>query len=196
MAYSITASEDGCYPGTTVLVNKLGLKQQEALDQAEKVAVTLRSVEVEQAGTDCPFTFDFYCDLHRHLFQDLYDWAGTLRTVDLSKKGTSFYPADSLREMGEAKFQWLQSMKEFRDMSRSDFVSAVTEFYHELNMLHPFREGNGRTERLFFTLLIRRAGYQINFAECDLDFLMIATIYAAQGVTDYLHSFFDAEITE
>ena len=63
-------------------------------------------------------------------------------------------------------------------------------------MLHPFREGNGRTERLFFMLLIRRCGYRIDFAECDMDALMIATIYAAQGVPNYLTSFFQEAIRE
>ncbi|MCD7733971.1 MAG: Fic family protein [Clostridiales bacterium] len=194
MAYSITASEDSCYLGTTVLSNKLGLKSQEALDQAEKVAVTLRSVEVEQSPPPQPFTFDFYCGLHRTLFQDLYDWAGTLRTVNLSKKGTSFAPAVTLAQSGEAKFQRLQSMSEFRTLPRQQFVREVAEFYHDLNLLHPFREGNGRTQRLFFTLLIRRAGYDIRFADCDMDEFMIATIHAAHGVMDYLYDFFDTEI--
>jgi cell filamentation protein len=61
-------------------------------------------------------------------------------------------------------------------------------------MLHPFREGNGRTQRLFFTLLIRRAGYNIDFAALDLDELLIATIYAAQGISNLLYSFFDKAI--
>ena len=65
-----------------------------------------------------------------------------------------------------------------------------------MNMLHPFREGNGRTQRLFFTLLIRRAGYEIDFERCDMDELMIATIYAAQGVMDYLRGFFEREIQQ
>ncbi len=186
MAYSITASEDSCYPGNTVLVNKLGLKNQEALDQAEKVAVTLRSVEIEQAENGQPFTFGFYCGLHRTLFQDLYDWAGTLRAVDLSKKGTHFTAAASLERSGTLKFQRLQEMNEFHGLSQSEFVRETAEFYNDLNLLHPFREGNGRTQRLFFTLLIRRAGYDIRFADCDMDYLMIATIQAAHGVMDYL----------
>lgn len=61
-----------------------------------------------------------------------------------------------------------------------------------MNMLHPFREGNGRTQRLFFTLLFRRLGYQIDFASCDADVLMSATIYASQGVISYLRDFFAA----
>lgn len=90
MAYSVTSSNDGCYPGTTVLINKLGLKSQEALDNVESVTVALRSAEIESEQSDTPLTFDFYCGLHKRLFSDLYDWAGELRTIDFSKKGTSF----------------------------------------------------------------------------------------------------------
>ncbi len=66
-------------------------------------------------------------------------------------------------------------------MDESSFFNELTELYNELNMLHPFREGNGRTLRLFITLLVRNTGRDISFAECDSDLLMIATIKAAQG---------------
>ncbi len=190
MAYSIQSSQDGCYPGTTVLINKLGLRDQAALDHAERIIVTLHAAEIEARGCDEAFTFDFYRSLHKALFEDLYDWAGELRRVDLSKKGTSFYPADKLREYGEAKFRYLAEKKEFRGLSKQEFIEETASFYSELNMLHPFREGNGRTQRLFFTLLIRRCGHQIDFADCDLDALMMATIYAAQGIPTYLSAFF------
>ncbi len=123
MAYSVTSSNDGCYPGTTVLINKLGLKSQEALDNA--------------------------------------------------------------------KFARLKDMNDFQGLDRSELVDEITDLYHELNMLHPFREGNGRTQRLFFSLLLRRLGYSISYAECDTDELMMATIYAGQGITTHLHSFFE-----
>ena len=194
MAYSVTSSNDGCYPGTTVLVNKLGLKNQEALDAAESVAAALHFVEIESEPSVAPFTFDYYCSLHKRLFGDLYDWAGELRTIDLSKNGTTFYPASSLRELANAKFKRLETMNEFSGLKRAQLVDEITDFYHELNMLHPFREGNGRTQRLFFTLLLRRLGYSISFAECDTDELMMATIYAAQGIMTYLHDFFEKTI--
>ena len=191
MAYSITSSNEDCYPGTTVLINKLGLKSQTALDDVESVTVALRSAEIESEPSDAPFTFEYYRRLHKRLFGDLYDWAGELRTVDFSKKGTAFYPAGNLQEFGNAKFARLQDMHEFRGLRRSELVDEITDFYHELNMLHPFREGNGRTQRLFFTLLLNRLGYSVSFAECDTDELMMATIYAAQGVKTYLHDFFE-----
>ncbi len=195
MAYSIDSVADCCYPGTSVLINKLGLQNQTVLDEAESIAVSLRTTQILTSFTDnTPFTFAFYCDLHKQLFGDIYDWAGTLRTINLSKKGTAFYPAEKLAELGKAKFRYLQENHEFCNLPRKSLVDELADFYHELNMLHPFREGNGRTQRLFFTLLLRRAGYEIRFANCDTDALMMATIYAAQGIPNYLYDFFDTEI--
>ncbi len=190
MACSISASENQCYPGTTVLVNKLGVKEQATLNQAESVAVALRATELLEAAYSAPFSFSFYCGLHKTLFGDIYDWAGELRTVDLSKKGTTFYPASRLLTLGNAKFQHLQDQQDFCALDGSDYIHAIAAFYHELNMLHPFREGNGRTPRVFFTMLLRRKGYNIDVSICDTDRLMIATIYAAQGVLEHLEMFF------
>ena len=194
MAYSIESTQDGCYPGTTVLINKLDLRDQTALDQAERISVTLHAAELEATTYTEPFTFDFYCSLHRDLFQDLYDWAGELRTINLSKKGTNFYHTDELLQYGEAKFQYLASEHDFQGLPKTELAEKIADFYHEINMLHPFREGNGRTQRLFFTLLIRRCGYSIDFANCDMDELMMATIYAAQGIQTYLVEFFQNAI--
>jgi len=194
MGYSIDATDAGCYPGTTVLINKLNIQTQEALDRAERIAVSLREVEIEKEQPSEAFTFDYYLNLHRRLFGDVYDWAGKLRSIDFSKKGTIFCSADELASVGAAIFDRLQRMHELRGLPRDRFTRELAALYHDLNMLHPFREGNGRVQRLFFTLLIRRAGYAISFADCDTDALMAATIYAAQGVMDYLYQFFDREI--
>ena len=71
-------------------------------------------------------------------------------------------------------------------MPHDSFVEEIVDFYCDSNILHPFREGNGRTQRVFLTQLIRGAGYDISFADMDTDLLMIATIQSAQGVTDLL----------
>ncbi len=85
MAYSVTASQDSCYPGSTVLVNKIGLREQSALDRAESVAFAFHSAEIELKPCCEPFTFEFYCSLHKRLFGDIYEWAGEIRTIDFSK---------------------------------------------------------------------------------------------------------------
>ena len=175
MAYSLDSSKDSCYPGTTVLVNKLGLQEQADLDAAERVAVAVHAVEIETAPPSGPFTFAYYLDLHRRLFQDLYNWAGTLRTINLSKKGTAFYPASELAELGEAKFRRLQSQHEFRGLTRSAFIAAIADFYHELNMLHPFREGNGRSTRIWLDLLLKAQLHQVvNWSRVDKEDYLLA----------------------
>lgn len=194
MSYSITDLSADCYPETTVLVNKLGIRSQEALDDLERVVTGIHTVEIVKEQSEEPLSFAFYRNLHKRLFGDLYEWAGELRKVDMSKQGTSFCRAENLEEIGNAIFQWLRKHKELRGMKRERFVKELADLYHRINMLHPFREGNGRTQRLFFTLLIRRAGYEIDFAATDTDALMIATVYAAQGVMDYLYGYFDRVI--
>lgn len=75
------------------------------------------------------------------------------------------------------------------------FAMRIAEFYDDINHIHPFREGNGRVQRIYFTQLIRHYGYDINFSEVDTDELMIATIQASQGVMDFLIEFFRNAIT-
>lgn len=194
MAYSTEDLSENCYPGTTVLINKLDIRSQAALDDVERVVTAIHTVELEKENSVEPFTLFYYKSLHKRLFGDLYDWAGEFRKVDLSKKGTIFCKAKNLEEIGGAVFDRLQRKKEFKNLNRKAFVKEIADLYHSINMLHPFREGNGRTQRLFFTLLIRRAGYEINFSTTDTDALMAATIYAAQGVMDHLRKYFDQAI--
>ena len=70
------------------------------------------------------------------------------------------------------------------------FISAIVDLYERTNELHPFREGNGRTQRVYLSQLARHAGYVIDFACVDPDDLMIATIQAAGGVDDFLRILF------
>ena len=86
-------------------------------------------------------------------------------------------------------------MNFFTDLRFQDFVEEIVDFYCTTNILHPFREGNGRTQRAFLTQLIRHAGYDIDFSEIDPDELMIATIYSANGIIDYLRELFLVHIS-
>ena len=112
--------------------------------------------------------------------------AGIPRTVDLSKKGTSFVKAKNIDELATACFERLKNQNYFKDLDMDDFVEKMTDFYCVTNNLHPFREGNGRTQRVFLSQLALNAGYEMNFADMDTDELMVATIQAANGVDTYL----------
>lgn len=194
--YRVEGCQWNCYPGTTVLINKLDIRDQAELDAVEKQITLLRGIQAEQETEFKCVDFDFYKGLHQKIFGDLYEWAGKLRDINISKKGTVFCSCDELEKLGRLKFERLKMMDYLQDMPPEEFISELTEVYNDLNMLHPFREGNGRTLRLFVTLLVRNAGYDIDFADCDSDVLTISTIKAAHGDMTMLRSVFESIVKQ
>jgi len=194
MGYSIDPISANCYPGTMVLINKFDIRDDEKLNEVESVLSSARYAEWLNAPKVATFDFGHYMTIHHFLFSDLYDWAGQIRTVNISKKGTRFTPAEDIESQAGSIFKRLKVHNEFKGLSHDEFVEEIVDLYCVTNALHPFREGNGRTQRLFLTQLIRNAGYNINFADVDTDLLMIATIQSAQGVTDLLKEIFQENI--
>lgn len=190
MGYSIDPISANCYPDSTVLINKFDIRDEEKLNEVESVLASARFAEWVNAPKADSFDFEHYKAIHYFLFSDLYDWAGQIRTVNISKKGTNFTPAENIEEQATLIFKRLRNCKYFKGLNHSEFVDEIVDFYCVTNALHPFREGNGRTQRVFLTQLIRNAGYDINFADMDTELLMIATIQSAQGVTDMLKQLF------
>lgn len=195
MAYSIDSSSDSCYPGTSVLVNKLGIQNQAQLDENETLIVGVKSLQFELAPFPEPLDFNYYKKLHRFLFDELYEWAGTVRSIDLSKQHTRFCPVSEIESLAGRMFSRIEQMDFLCGLPREDFIAELTDFYSSVNYLHPFREGNGRTQRLYFRQLAQRAGYKLDFAAVDSDRMMIATIHAASGIEETLRNVFDEIIT-
>lgn len=191
MPYTIDAATSDCYPGTTVLINKFDLRSQQELDAVEAALVTAKAIQWEETPRCATFDLTHYQQIHHHLFCDLYDWAGQLRTLNISKKGTQFCPAQELERVGNAIFSRLAANHFLQGLSLSDFTLALVDLYERTNELHPFREGNGRTQRVFLAQLTQSAGYRLDFSCVDPDELMIATIQASHGIDDYLKTLFE-----
>ena len=195
MAYSLDALQDGCYENTTVPINKFDIRDEKTLNALEQ---EITGGLLARAITDIPFTnvnFDFYKNLHRYVFSDLYAWAGELRTVNMSKKGTVFCDFKQLEEYGARIFTSLAQRNYLKDCPEDLFLEEFTELYCNLNFLHPFREGNGRIQRLFLTLLLKNTGKALHFADIDKDLFMIATIKSASGDVFMLKEIFRTHIT-
>lgn len=191
MAYSTDASDNGCYPGTSVLINKLDIRNQAQLEENEALITTVQSLKFELEPFPEELDFAYYRRLHRFLFEPLYEWAGEIRTVNLSKQHTSFCPADEIETLASASFGRLAQRNYLRGLPQSDFLNELVDLYTSFNYLHPFREGNGRVQRLYLRQLAQRAGYRLNFAGADSDEMMIATIHAASGISDTLYQVFE-----
>ena len=186
MSYSIDSHTDSCYEGTTCLINKFDIRDEKQLDSIES-HITLAKISIlQQNPINGNFDFEHYKAIHKFIFEDIYDWAGTIRTVDISKKGTMFVKAEEINIIAAACFENLKKHNYFKNLSIDDFVEKLTDFYCVTNTLHPFREGNGRTQRVFLSYLALNAGYELDFSGIDTDVLMVATIHAANGVDVHL----------
>lgn len=191
MAYSITPSADDCYPGTGVLVNKLNIRDQKQLDENEALITSVKTLQIELQPMASEPNFSYLKDLHRCMFEELYDWAGQVRTINISKMRTAFCPADQIAQSAQSIFDRLHACHYFRGLPRPELVDELADLYDSINYLHPFREGNGRVQRLYFRQLARWIGHSLNFAAVDSDRMMIATIRASAGVMDDLRQVFE-----
>lgn len=111
----------------------------------------------------------------------------------MRRRGRISAPVEKIEGRGKLIFDRLQRLGYLRG-EYGDFAEELVDFYCSTNELHPFREGNGRTQRVFLSQLARSAGYSLNFSEVDGDLLMIATIQSAQGVRDLLKQVLDDAI--
>ena len=186
----IDSSTSNCYEGTTCLINKLDITDENKLKEFEGAVTFAKASELELNPISDTFDVEHYKSIHKYLFEDIYDWAGEYRTVNISKKGTRFASADQIPDLMNACFMRLKDNDYFQNKSFDEFVDGIVDFYCVTNMIHPFREGNGRTQRLFISQLIRFNNYDIDFSSIDKDELMVATIHAANGITDYLKELF------
>ena len=190
MGYSIDAITADCYEDTTCLINKFGIKDDEQLSVIEGQITFAKGSKLERDPIKGSFDFEHYKAIHKYLFDDIYEWAGEIRSVDISKKGTNFAKTNEIEQLATACFERLKSANYFKGQSFDEYINSIVDFYCVTNMIHPFREGNGRTQRIFISQLIRFAGYDVDFSTVDADDLMFATIQAASGVDVYLKEIF------
>jgi len=171
-------ADDYCYPGTTVLKNKLDIRDAEELAAFEAEVSDARADEEIPAGD---LDFEHFKAVHRHLFQDVYDWAGEPRTVRISKGGSMFCFPENIEREAKRLFAKLENDNFLQDLSPAEFARTSAEFLATLNVIHAFREGNGRTQLSFFLLLADQAGYAIDLDALDPDAFLQAMIASFDG---------------
>lgn len=175
------AGEDyafGLYPdGSGVLRNKLGLRDPKALEAAEYSITYERALDAPAF----PPTQSGYQALHRHLLGDLYEWAGELRSVDFGKGGSRFATARFLDATLKTIFTELAQQDCLRGRTGERFAEGAAHHISELNVAHPFREGNGRSMRLHLQQLAEQAGHSIDQTRIPAKDWMNASIRGFEG---------------
>jgi cell filamentation protein len=156
-------------PGTNCLANKLGITDPGVLAAVEFRLVSIREVQAARVSIPGNFALSHLQRFHGFLFQDVYSWAGKTRTVDIGKPGARFCHWRYVDDEVSAVLGELAGDGFLIGFNREDFVSSLAHYYGELNVRHPFREGNGRTLRAFLRQLGAAAGYQLDWSELDRD---------------------------
>ncbi|MDR0445497.1 MAG: Fic family protein [Oscillospiraceae bacterium] len=159
--------------------NKLNITDEDTLDEAERSIASLRLLELAQHPITGMFGFAHLRKIHRYIFKDIYEWAGEIREGEFLLKGdTLFCIGSRIPEYAENVFTKLKSEKYLRGQDKSGFAEKCAYYMAEINVLHPFREGNGRTSREFFRELALKAGYTLRWQLANPDELLQADIAA------------------
>ena len=183
--YECEQDNSYCYQDSCILKNKLGIKNKEQLEEAERNITALRILQLKTGELRGEPNFKYLCKIHKHIFGDIYSWAGKIRTVDISK-GNMFCNSQFILENAEEIFNRLKKENYLQDYKDVEKMSERLAYYlSEINALHPFREGNGRTQREFIIVLARRAGYKVDFSKVSQEEMIQASEEAFY--CDYRH---------
>ncbi len=168
-----------CYPPDyTVLRNKLEIRDPARLDRAEREFVTER---LSQAAPSGDFDLAHLQAIHRHLFQDVYEWAGEIRTVEIAKGGSQFQPLQYIATGMADVHRRIVQLNYLRDLEPHGFAQEAGRIIGDVNYVHPFREGNGRTQFQYLDQLAERAGHPLDLKRIPPDLWMAASQAAHRG---------------
>ena len=162
LSYEYERDDYYCYPNSSVLKNKLNIEDEKALSEAEREITAIKTLELIDRPLKGELDFNYIKRLHRHLFSDIYFWAGELRRIDISK-GNIFCQYELIEVNSEILFNELKAENYLEGLDKDTITKRLAYYLGDLNTIHPFREGNGRVQRLFIRELASRIGYLVNF---------------------------------
>lgn len=165
------------------LRNLLDIRDRKQLDLIEASFVTIRTWELERTSFDKTFDLQHLKAIHKHLFQDIYEWAGEIRLIDLGKGDTVFLPRSFIEPSSKDTFDRLKEKNYLKGMDANDFSKNAGYYLGVINDLHPFREGNGRTQREFINQLAHHNNYHIEWKNISKKQMNDASIEACKGQT-------------
>jgi cell filamentation protein len=169
-------------PVTGTLRNKLGLTAALDLEAAEREITHAALVLLRESPVGPSYDLPHLCEMHRRIFGDIYDWAGQVRTVVIAK-GTLFCLPQYIELAAAEVFGRLRKENFLQGLRREEFLDRLTYYLGEVNAVHPFREGNGRTQRAFFEQLAGDSGYTLNWQHLDADRNIAASVAIMDGDT-------------
>ena len=173
-----------CYKGTNVLINLLNIRDNKTLQRAESRIAATKLFELRKNEMIGNFDVEHFIKIHKFLFEDIYPFAGKFRTENIAKGYFSFaeweYIDTELRKLLEK----LHKSNLLKNDTRAELVKDLAYYLAELNVLHPFREGNGRTIREFIRELAYKNGYLLDLQKVEPSEVYDAFLKSVIDTTD------------
>ena len=173
-----------CYPGTDILINKLDIHDSNKLFNLEKQIVLAKSYILRQNVNKYGFDKQHFINIHKFLFEDIYPFAGKFRTENISKGNFTFANWEFIEEQLDYLLNKLKSENYLEGLSKEDLSKRLAFYLSELNVLHPFREGNGRTIREFIRELAYKNGYVLDLTQNTAEEIFNASVKSVFNTTD------------
>ncbi len=161
-------------PETGCARNQLNISNPADLQLAEYEYSAWRATQLAERPLPGDFDLPHLQAIHQYLFQDIYDWAGHLKTVENSVRAPFAKPEHIVGFAAEV-FGRLHQADCYRNLPRDDYVRCAAELFADINAMHPFWEGNGRANCHFHTQLAARAGWQLDWTRIDRETLDAAS---------------------
>ncbi|WP_286315999.1 Fic/DOC family protein [Romboutsia ilealis] len=173
--YEYETDSEYCYPRTYVLKNKLNITDENELKSAERSITSLRMAQLTQNPLEGKLDFNYLKNIHKFIFGDIYEWAGTIRTVNISK-GNSFCRCEFIEEQMESIMRKLEKENYLENLNIEILAERLAYYIGEINAIHPFREGNGRAQRMFIEFLALKNGFLLDFAKISNEEMLEASV--------------------
>lgn len=165
-----------CYQNSNTLINKLEIKDQLTLQKYEARITAAKLLALRQKGITGNFDKNHFVSIHKYIFEDIYPFAGKFRTENIAKGYFRFAEWEYIEEELDKLLLKLKNENYLNEKSEEELAKALAYYMSELNVLHPFREGNGRTIREFIRQLALKNGYTLNLKKVEPQKMLNASI--------------------
>lgn len=172
----VTVQSVYCYPDSNVLKNKLNLTDGTLLKEVEEEITAVKLFEMLKNPVRGNFTKTHLMHIHKFIFEDLYPFAGKIRTESIRKMDTMFCHPNAIEKELDKLFARIKEQNMLHETAEDRIFQNLAYVMAELNIIHPFREGNGRAIREFIRLMAKRLGYSINWGNVEKEKLLDASI--------------------
>ena len=170
-----------CYPDSNVLKNKLNIRDNKLLKTAKEEITLIKQMELLKNPIKGNFSKAHLMNIHKFIFEDIYSFAGKIRREQISKADTMFYPPNLIDRELDKVFAKIKEKNMLKETDEEKVFDNLAYVMAELNIIHPFREGNGRSIREFIRLMAKRMGYDLNWGNVDKEELLEASILSVDN---------------